>query len=266
MWLLTNFGFFSIVQKPDDEPAGTLTVRSRVKSDLEALREKYLPSMGTIVAHAGSDYKYRAKVSREALAIAMLRIALDLNYSNFKTSVAKTQGHERADIYHQVWNILHALPDKEQSPSSSATVAAGSTPHKYHSYGGGLFDAEGRVLLRKPTGEFDGYVWTFPKGRLKSGFTPEQTALAEVLEETGYRAEIIDTVPGSFVGGTSVTEYFLMNPVGRAQAFDPKETQDVKWVSPDEAGDYIKLTRNSVGRERDLGVLQAAVATYNAQR
>jgi hypothetical protein len=117
MWLLTNFGFFSIVQKPDDELAGTLTVRSRATSDLEAMRQKYLPSMGSVVADAGSDYKYRTKVPREALAAAMLQIVMDLNYDNFKDSVAKTQGHERAHLYHQVWDVLYHL---QEQPAATA--------------------------------------------------------------------------------------------------------------------------------------------------
>lgn len=129
-----------------------------------------------------------------------------------------------------------------------------------------MFDAEGQVLLRKPAGEFDGYVWTFAKGRLKSGSTPEQTALREVREETGYGAEIIAKIPDSFLGGTSVTEYFLMTPVGEPEAFDPKETEEIRWFSLDEAADYIKLTRNSVGRKRDLAVLRAAVAARSSQR
>jgi hypothetical protein len=39
MWLITPTGFFSIVQKPSDEAADTLTVRARVRQDLVALRE-----------------------------------------------------------------------------------------------------------------------------------------------------------------------------------------------------------------------------------
>ena len=47
-------------------------------------------------------------------------------------------------------------------------------------YGGVVFDRDGRVLLRKPKNEFDGYKWTFAKGRPKAGETPAQTALTEV--------------------------------------------------------------------------------------
>jgi len=31
MWMLTTFGFFSIVEKPEDRAAGRLTIRARVK-------------------------------------------------------------------------------------------------------------------------------------------------------------------------------------------------------------------------------------------
>lgn len=265
MWLITNFGFFSIVQKPDDQASGTLTIRSRAKSDLEFLQAKYLPNMGPILANAGSDYKYRAKASREALAVAMLRITMDLDYANFKSAVATTQGHQRAAVYHQVWDVLYALQDQEPTSSSKAQPAAAIAHQKYRSYGGVVLNTDGQVLLRKPAGEFDGYVWTFPKGRLESGMTPEATALKEVLEETGYHAEIVTVVPGSFVGGTSVTEYFLMAPVGEAGSFDVAETQEVCWVSPDQAVEHIKLTRNVVGRDRDLAVLAAALSIKKAQ-
>jgi hypothetical protein len=48
MWLITPIGFFSIVRKPDGQRVGTLTVRARVRGDLEALRGLYLPGLGSI--------------------------------------------------------------------------------------------------------------------------------------------------------------------------------------------------------------------------
>jgi len=38
------------------------------------------------------------------------------------------------------------------------------------------------ILLRKPQGEYDGYVWSFAMGRAVPGETPEHTARREVLE------------------------------------------------------------------------------------
>jgi len=57
-------------------------------------------------------------------------------------------------------------------------------------FGGVVINSSGQVLLREPAGHYKGDVWTFAKGRPDPGESPEQTALREVLEETGYRAEI----------------------------------------------------------------------------
>jgi len=108
MWLLTDFGFFSIVKKAGEDE---LTVRSRVKSDLEMLKKRYIPDMGNILEHAGSDYRFRALVSKQALAEAMKHIVLNIDYDNFKKSVAKKQGSKRAAIYGDVWSTLWALDE-----------------------------------------------------------------------------------------------------------------------------------------------------------
>jgi hypothetical protein len=55
MWLITPIGFFSVVQKHDDEASGTRTVRARVRGDFEALQEKYLPSLGPIQENVETD-------------------------------------------------------------------------------------------------------------------------------------------------------------------------------------------------------------------
>ena len=112
MWLFTTVGFFSIVQKRGQD-TGEVTVRARFKGDLEALRETYLPELGPVSDTGGTDYAYRAVVSREAFAGAMGRIALDLDYDNFKSAVARRQGHERSSLYHQVWDVLYGAQERE---------------------------------------------------------------------------------------------------------------------------------------------------------
>jgi 8-oxo-dGTP pyrophosphatase MutT (NUDIX family) len=101
-------------------------------------------------------------------------------------------------------------------------------------YGGVLFDGKGNVLLRKPRNEYDNYVWIFAKGRSEAGDTPEITAKREVLEETGYNARIAAKIDGSFEGGTTVTEFFLMRPEGQPRGFG-RETEEIQWVPPEEA-------------------------------
>jgi 8-oxo-dGTP diphosphatase len=125
-------------------------------------------------------------------------------------------------------------------------------------YGGVLVDEQGRVLLREPSDHFGGYVWTFAKGTPDPGETPEQTALREVREETGFEAEVIGRLPVAVAGSTTCNVYFLMRP--RRCIGEPDwETQSLRWVTPDEARALIEQTTNERGRVRDLTVLEAAL-------
>lgn len=256
MWLMTPFGFFSVVQKPDDKNSSTLTIRSRVRGDLERLRDSYLPSMSAIAANAGSDYRYRAKALRSEVSSAMAKIVSDIGYDNFKDEVATQQGKVRAGLYGKVWQVLHDLPDQKSLGASVSAPSAKSTGGLKAAYGGVLVDEQKRVLLREPKGHYDGYVWTFPKGRPDKGESPDAAALREVKEETGYSARIVSKLPGSFSGGTTVNEYFLMEPDGKPGKFDD-ETASVVWATLDDAEGLISKTVNPTGRKRDLAVLDA---------
>lgn len=109
MWLITPIGFFSIVQKPGDRAHDTLTIRARVRGDLLALKERYLPALGPIQESHGADYRFRAVAPRAEVATAMARMVQDLGYANFKSEVARRQGHARASLYHRVWDVLYDL-------------------------------------------------------------------------------------------------------------------------------------------------------------
>ena len=115
MWLLTPFGFFSIVRKPEDKATGMLTVRARVRADLEALREACLPGLGEIVAHAGTDYPYRARAPRGEIGLALANAAAGIDYANFKDEVRRLQGDARAHRYGEVWDVLHDMEDDERA-------------------------------------------------------------------------------------------------------------------------------------------------------
>ncbi len=265
MWLISKYGFYSTVCKPEDDAEHTVTIRARVKNDLVALKKKFLPHLSKISADEGTDYKYRAKASQADFAIALLRMALDINYDNFKDAVADRQGMARSNLYHEFWDTLYQLQtSKTDFCQNTMPDTDMETPGEV-AYGGILFDGKRRILLRKPTDEFDGYAWTFAKGRVKNRETAQQTAIREVLEETGYHAEIIGVVPGTFQGGTGSNEYFLMRPTGKPGPFDESETEAVKWAPQDKAVKLIGMTRNEAGRDRDLQVLLAAVAAYSKQ-
>lgn len=129
-----------------------------------------------------------------------------------------------------------------------------------YTFGGVVFDAEGRVLLIEPKGHFDGYVWTFPKGRRFGSESPNETAIFHVRKDTGYYTPIIGCLPGAFQGGSSETIYFLM--ACASQPDPPAREADAMatcWATPDEARERIGETTNPIGRARDLAVLQAAL-------
>lgn len=136
---------------------------------------------------------------------------------------------------------------------------------KAMAYGGVVFDAEGRILLREVAGHYGGYVYTFAKGRPDPGETPEQTALREVREETGVEAKIVGEVRGIFEGDTTDTKFFLMRPV-HVHASYSSETASIAWVAPSDAPAWIAKTRTKRGHERDLAVLAAAMRAWDRIR
>ncbi len=109
MWLVSDRGFYSVVDKGDRE--GFLCVRARVLQDLHNLFE--LESMkayaGEVIETGHSDYRYRVYVTREDWVAAAAELAREIDYDNFKSQVAAMQGHERADRYLEVWSALAGL-------------------------------------------------------------------------------------------------------------------------------------------------------------
>lgn len=262
MWVMSNIGFFSIVQKPGDKH---LTVRARVKNDLDNLRQLYLPELSLSVGNAGTDYPWRATVTHEAFAVAFGKMVMDIGHGNFKKEVAKKQGDARAVRYQKVGSALNDLPQEDKLATvKAAGVLSESKTVKPIAYGGVVFDSAGKLLLREPRGHFDDYVWTFPKGRPDKGETPEMAALRETREETGAEPRIIGLIPGEFEGGTTQNRYYLMTaPDGSGGvASNDRETASVRWATPEEARELIMKTTNAKGRKRDLAVLEAGIKAH----
>jgi 8-oxo-dGTP pyrophosphatase MutT (NUDIX family) len=130
-------------------------------------------------------------------------------------------------------------------------------------YGGVVIDDAGRILLREPRGHYDGYTWTFPKGRPEDGESAEAAAVREVWEETGVLGRVVAPIPGTFPGSTTTTIYYLMSVAeDRGLPPDNDETQSLAWATEDEARALIARTINEPGRKRDLAVLHAAYTVF----
>jgi hypothetical protein len=109
MWLVSDRGFYSVVDKGDRE--GYLCVRARLRQDLYNLFE--LDSMNgyrdEVIETDNSDYRYRVYVRREDWAAAASDLAGEIDYPNFKSEVAAMQGDDRARTYMRVWSALAEL-------------------------------------------------------------------------------------------------------------------------------------------------------------
>lgn len=284
MWMFTPEGFFSIVAA--DEFGEEIQVRSRSADDIDRLRNSYFAKLGDTVSIKHRDYPFRAFTTRSDLAECLSQMALSIDYSNFKTTVARRHSQDRAHTYAKVWGACLEIENEsvssiERPPKS----VVGPRSDAYRSgdltgwpvgvgnrYGGVVFNERGEVLLREPRNHFDQYHWTFSKGAPNKGEHPVDAALRETYEETGHRTEIIGHLPKGY-GGTSTgwsAYYFVMvdvtGPVGTAPFDGNPETQRVTWASLSEARELVSETRNVKGRERDMSVLEDAFSEFEKIR
>ena len=102
MWIFLPKSFISVVQKPGD--TDTLTVRARIKGDIESVFPQ-----AKVVVNQGTDYKYRARVPRAAVAQVLHDQVMNLDWSNFKGAVKAKKRH---DAYMNVWSAMYAVQDR----------------------------------------------------------------------------------------------------------------------------------------------------------
>ncbi len=102
--------------------------------------------------------------------------------------------------------------------------------------GGVVFRRTKRGNLRVLVAHRPGYDdWTLPKGKEDAGETREETAIREVLEETGYHCRIVarlGTTRYRVSGGVKDVEWFAMRPLPDSPGFKRNSEVDrIKWLS-----------------------------------
>lgn len=103
--------------------------------------------------------------------------------------------------------------------------------------------------------------WGFPKGHIEQGETLEQTALREVLEETGLHINIID-------GFSCVSKYKIRDKIDKMVTIFVGTTSDTSTViQREEIEDFIWLTydkaMNLLKFENDKNILESAYNFLN---
>ncbi len=83
----------------------------------------------------------------------------------------------------------------------------------------------------------------------------------------GIDATILSAIPGEFAGGATTNRFFLMLTDRGAPdlSFSNRETERLIRANPEEAKRLIAQSTNSKGSERDLAILQAALALLPAE-
>ena len=103
---------------------------------------------------------------------------------------------------------------------------------------GGLVVREGKVLLVRVCNLKQEIVWCLPKGHLEKGETPEQAAVREVREETGWRCRSLGPIlqvgysfqrQGRLV--SKKVDWFAMKAEKKVGTPDALEVLKVQWAA-----------------------------------
>jgi len=114
---------------------------------------------------------------------------------------------------------------------------------------GGIVFKKNKVLVRRPKMN-EGYRgnagWSFPKGWIDEVEKLEEAAVREVREEGGVKAKIVRKLPaiktffrdkGELV--LKFITYFVMEWEKDVPEGHDQETEEVKWVTKEEASDML---------------------------
>jgi len=111
MWIATQHGFYSIVQKP----AGHFHVRTRCETDLANLIS--LTGIEALMQHTtGGDYAWRIVVGQEEVNSIMAAFAASIDYPNFKDRIHDTPDQrDKLPAYSHLWSHLMTYQRSKES-------------------------------------------------------------------------------------------------------------------------------------------------------
>ena len=97
MWIFSQDGFFSIVQKGEQ-----FHVRARRKQDLVNV------GLAPTKSYAGSDYPWRTILpNRDELLMLLEKLGKSVDYPNFKSRIGeRPDQRNRLGEYHKIWALM----------------------------------------------------------------------------------------------------------------------------------------------------------------
>src|ERR1017187_2450237 len=108
MWNCFNDGFVSVVA--DKNNPDRLLVRARRKQDLLSVCGKDVE----VLKDAGTDYRWRAFVDRNAFSALVAARFDKIDYTNFKNSV---RDHDLHEMYMDFWSRHYRYQEKDKNHS-----------------------------------------------------------------------------------------------------------------------------------------------------
>lgn len=165
------------------------------------------------------------------------KIIAVLRYNNSKKSVLVVAPKNMRRIDYEIRDVLE-FNEKRDSYSLECLYE--------HSCGAVVFrriNDDYRFLLIKNRRSNH---WGFPKGHMEKGETREETAIREVLEETGIHIEIIDGFcrDSQYKIGSKIekrVEVFLASTKDTQTIIQKEEIEDYIWLRYPEALDMLKF-------------------------
>ena len=108
MWIFTETGFVSAVRHYKEQDQ--LVVRARDRKSLEGLANV---TGSDIMSTPSNDYPYRVHVADSVFAAWLSKQTMAVDYTNFKSRVHESRGHDFADALISVWRAMHHVEDAD---------------------------------------------------------------------------------------------------------------------------------------------------------
>jgi 8-oxo-dGTP diphosphatase len=98
--------------------------------------------------------------------------------------------------------------------------------------------------------------WSLPKGKADPGETPELTAIREVEEETGVRADVIAPLAeieyAVSTGRRKVVRYFAMRHRSETPFVPNEEVDEIRWLTTEDAARLVSYDHDQALLSADL--------------